>query len=123
MDRVVPTAARSRRGLIGLTNVLLPGKGLKEGPFVSELELLGIVEAAADDEVIEHEERELIESIIEFGDTVAREVMVPQPDMVVVNDSSTVSRRLDLAIAHGFSRLPVSAHKTTTSSVSPTPRT
>jgi CBS domain containing-hemolysin-like protein len=96
------------RGLIGLTNVLLPGKGLKEGPFVSELELLGIVEAAAEDEVIEHEERQLIESIIEFGDTVAREVMVPQPDMVVVSDDSTVSQALDLAIAHGFSRLPVS---------------
>jgi putative hemolysin len=96
------------RGLIGLTNVLLPGKGLKEGPFVSELELLGIVEAAAQDEVIEHEERQLIESIIEFGDTVAREVMVPQPDMVVVTDTASVSQALDLAIAHGFSRLPVS---------------
>ena len=67
------------RALIGLTNVLLPGKGLKQGPFVSEQELLGIVEAAAEDEVIEHEERELIECIIEFGDTVAREVMVPSP--------------------------------------------
>ena len=55
-------AARRPRGLIGLANVLLPGKGLKQGPFVSEQELLGIVEAAAEDEVIEHEERELIES-------------------------------------------------------------
>ena len=97
------------RGLIGLTNVLLPGKGLKEGPFVSEQELLGIVEAAAEDEVIEHEERELIESIIEFGDTVAREVMMPRPDMVIIENDSTVTAALDLAIAHGFSRLPVHA--------------
>jgi putative hemolysin len=96
------------RALIGLTNVIVRGKGLKKGPFVSEQELLGIVEAAAEDEVIEHEERELIESIIEFGDTVAREVMVPQPDMIVVPDVSSVSQALDLAIAHGFSRLPVS---------------
>ena len=44
---------------------------------MSEQELLGIVEAAAQDDVIEREERELIESIIEFGDTVAREVMTP----------------------------------------------
>lgn len=95
------------RGLIGLTNILMPGRGLKQGPFVSEQELLGIVEAAADDEVIEHEERELIESIIEFGDTVAREVMVPRPDMVIVPNESTVSEGLDLAIANGFSRLPV----------------
>ncbi len=95
------------RGLIGLTNVLLPGKGLKQGPFVSEQELLGIVEAAAQDEVIEHEERELIESIIEFGDTVAREVMLPRPDMVIIPNDATVSSSLDLAIANGFSRLPV----------------
>jgi putative hemolysin len=95
------------RGLIGITNVLIPGKGLKEGPFVSEQELLGIVEIAAEDEVIEHEERELIESIIEFGDTVAREIMVPRPDMVIIPNEATVSSALDLAIAHGYSRLPV----------------
>lgn len=95
------------RGLIGLTNVLLPGKGLKQGPFVSEQELLGIVEAAAEDEVIEHEERQLIESIIEFGDTVAREVMIPRPDMVIIPHESSVSAALDLAIANGYSRLPV----------------
>jgi CBS domain containing-hemolysin-like protein len=95
------------RGLIGLTNLLLPGKGLKEGPFVSEQELLGIVEAAAEDEVIEHEERELIESIIEFGDTVAREIMVPRPDMIVVANDSTITGALDQAIAHGTSRMPM----------------
>jgi CBS domain containing-hemolysin-like protein len=95
------------KALIGLTNVLLPGKGLKQGPFVSEQELLGIVEAAAEDAVIEREERELIESIIEFGDTVAREVMVPRPDMVTIPHDATVSGALDIAIEHGFSRLPV----------------
>jgi putative hemolysin len=95
-------------GLIGLTNVIVRGRGLEQGPFVSEQEFLGIVEAAAEDEVIEHEERELIESIIEFGDTVAREVMVPRPDMVVLTNSATVSDGLNVAIANGFSRLPVS---------------
>jgi putative hemolysin len=95
------------RALIVFTNVLVPGKGLKEGPFVSEQELLGIVGAAADDEVIEHEERELIESIIEFGDTVVREVMVPRPDMLIVDNDATVTAALDLAIANGVSRLPV----------------
>ena len=57
--------------------------------------------------MIEHEERELIESIIEFGDTVAREVMVPRPDMIIVAHDATVTAALDLAIAHGNSRLPV----------------
>jgi putative hemolysin len=94
--------------LIGLTNVIVKGRGLESGPFVSEQEFLGIVEAAAEDEVIEHEERELIESIIEFGDTVAREVMVPRPDMVIVTNTATITDALNLGIAHGFSRLPVS---------------
>jgi putative hemolysin len=95
------------RGLIGLTNVIVRGKGLEQGPFVSESELLGIVEVASQEGVVEHEERELIESIIEFGDTVAREVMVPRPDVVTLDDSSTVTQALDTAIGHGFSRLPV----------------
>ncbi|MFM2437108.1 MAG: hypothetical protein RL353_1098, partial [Actinomycetota bacterium] len=54
-------------GLIKLTNVIVRGKGLAAGPFISEQEFLGIVEAAAQESVIEHEERELIESVIEFG--------------------------------------------------------
>ena len=67
-------------GLIGLTNVIVRGRGLERGPFVSEQEFLGIVEAAAEGEVIEHEERELIESIIEFGDTVVKAMTVSRED-------------------------------------------
>ncbi|MGE0878041.1 MAG: hemolysin family protein [Acidimicrobiia bacterium] len=95
------------RGLIGLTNVVLPGKGLKQGPFISEEEILALAEAAAEEEVIEHEERELIESIIEFGDTVAREVMVPRPDMVTVAADITITDALDRVIKYGYSRVPV----------------
>jgi putative hemolysin len=95
------------RGLIGLTNVIVPGKGLERGPFVNEQELLGIVETAAEEGVVEEEERDLIESIIEFGDTVAREVMVPRPDVVVLTPDLTVTQALDIAMEHGHSRLPV----------------
>ena len=95
------------RGLIKLTNVIVRGKGLESGPFVSEQELLGIVEVAAEDGVVEHEERELIESIIEFGDTIAREVMVPRPDIQVLEHTLTVTQALDVALEEGYSRLPV----------------
>ena len=95
--------------LISLTNVIVRGKGLKQGPFVSEQELLGIVDAAYHDDIIEEEERDLIESIIEFGDTVAREVMVPLPDMITVSSSYTLTQAIDVAIEHGVSRLPVLA--------------
>ncbi|MEN9821638.1 MAG: hypothetical protein RLZ04_64 [Actinomycetota bacterium] len=95
--------------LIKLTNVIVRGKGLEQGPFVSEQELLGIVETAAEDEVIEEEERELIESIIEFGDTIAREVMVPRPDIVSIPHDATVTEAIDLALENGYSRMPVLA--------------
>jgi len=93
--------------LIKLTNVVVRGKGLEKGPFVSEQELLGIVEAAANDDVIEEGERELIESIIEFGDTITREIMVPLPDMVTVPHTVSVSDAVAIAIDNGYSRLPV----------------
>ena len=95
------------RGLIAVSNVLLPGKGLKQGPYVSEEELLALTDAAADDDVIEQEERELIRSVFEFGDTVAREVMVPRPDMVAVEGSQHVTDVIEVALRHGFSRIPV----------------
>ena len=93
--------------LIKVSNIILPGKGLKEGPFVSEEELLATVDVALEDEIIEREERALIHSIIEFGDTVAREVMVPRPDMVAVEGSGKVGDVMEVAIAAGYSRIPV----------------
>jgi CBS domain containing-hemolysin-like protein len=95
------------RGLIGLTNVILPGKGLKRGPYLSEQELLAVADQAVEEAVIEAEERDLIESIIEFGDTVVREVMVPRPDMITVRADFRVEDVLEIVLLNGYSRLPV----------------
>jgi putative hemolysin len=95
------------RSLIGLANVLLPGHGLKEGPFVTEEDLRTMANVAADEDAIENEERRLIHSIFEFGDTVVREVMTPRPDMVAVEVEATVEDAIERAISKGFSRLPV----------------
>ena len=94
------------RGLIGIANVVLPGKGLKQGPFVTEEEIRTMADVAADEDVIEREERQLIHSIFEFGDTVVREVMLPRPDMVVVDADDTIESAIERAIEGGFSRLP-----------------
>jgi len=94
-------------GLIRLSNLFLPGKGMRQGPFVSEHELLAMADAAAQQDVIEREERTLIHSIIDFGDTVVREVMVPRPDMVAVESTGRVDDVVEIAIAAGFSRIPV----------------
>jgi CBS domain containing-hemolysin-like protein len=95
------------RLLIGLSNVLLPGKGLKTGPFVSEEEIRQMAEVSHESGAIEEEEKELIHSIFEFGDTLVREVMVPRPDMVVIESNYTPKAAMDLAMRHGFSRIPV----------------
>ncbi|MGH9103648.1 MAG: hemolysin family protein, partial [Acidimicrobiales bacterium] len=92
--------------LIGLSNVLLRGKGVG-GPFVSEQELLALADQAVREEVIETEERALIRSIIDFGDTVVREVMVPRTDMVAVEARAQVADVLEVAMSAGYSRIPV----------------
>jgi CBS domain containing-hemolysin-like protein len=74
--------------------------------MVTESELLAMADVAVEGEVIETEERELIHSIIEFGDTVVREVMVPRTAMVTVGSDATVEDALDRALAAGFSRVP-----------------
>lgn len=93
--------------LIGISNIVLPGKGIKEGPFVTEDDLKTMATVAAEESGIEHEERELIHSIFEFTDTVVREVMTPRTDMIAVNSANSITEALSIAIEGGFSRLPV----------------
>ncbi|HMS25341.1 MAG TPA: hemolysin family protein [Acidimicrobiia bacterium] len=95
------------RGLIGLSNILMPGKGIKEGPFVTEDDVKTMANVAAQELGIEHEERELIHSIFDFTDTVVREVMTPRTDMIAVSESTTITTALNLSIEQGFSRLPI----------------
>jgi len=91
--------------LIGLADRLI-GRGRGRGGNVTESELLAMADVAHDEEVIEPEERRYIHSIIEFGDTVVREVMVPRPDMVTLDASATVTTALEAALGAGYSRLP-----------------
>ena len=95
------------RALMGLAKSFGSAETERGESPVSEEELLALADVAVEEDVIEHEERELISSIIELGDTVAREIMIPRPDMITVPHAATVTTALDCAIEHGFSRLPV----------------
>jgi putative hemolysin len=97
------------RALIGISNTILPGKGIKSGPYMSDEMLRAMADEAASEEVIEQEERSLIHSIIDFGDTVVRDVMVPRPDMVAVESYARITDVVDVVIPAGFSRIPVYA--------------
>ena len=93
--------------LLGFARFVTPGHGNDAEPDVTEAELLALADVAAEDDVIEHEERELISSIIDFGDTIVREVMAPRPDVVAVEADTPVSEVLEKAMEVGLSRIPV----------------
>jgi CBS domain containing-hemolysin-like protein len=65
-----------------------------------------MADVAADEQEIEREERRLIHSIFEFGDTVTHEVMRPRPDMVAIDANESIEAAISRAIEGGFSRLP-----------------
>ncbi|MDD5447977.1 MAG: hemolysin family protein [Actinomycetota bacterium] len=92
----------------GILRIVMGGEELKkEGLISDEGEIKALVSAAKESEVIEEEERDMIQSIFEFGDRVAREVMVPRPDVFALSEEATVEDALAEAIKEGFSRIPV----------------
>ncbi|GAA1896341.1 hemolysin family protein [Streptantibioticus ferralitis] len=93
--------------LILIGNALTPGRGFRQGPFASEAELRALVDLAEQDSLIEDEERRMVHSVFELGDTIVREVMVPRTDLVMIERTKTIRQALTLALRSGFSRIPV----------------
>jgi CBS domain containing-hemolysin-like protein len=93
--------------LILIGNALTPGKGFRRGPFASEAELRALVDLAEKESLIEDDERRMVHSVFELGDTLVREVMVPRTDLVVIERYKTIRQALTLALRSGFSRIPV----------------
>jgi Mg2+/Co2+ transporter CorB len=79
----------------------------KSGSHMTENELLTIVEASAQDGVIEHEEHEMINNVVDFGDTVARDVMVPAINMTCVEDTVSYDELISIFRKDQYSRMPV----------------
>ncbi|CAN5363732.1 hemolysin family protein [soil metagenome] len=92
--------------LVALGNRVTPGRPRTQ-TFSSEEQLLSMVDEAADGNVLEDEDRELIHSIFEWGDTVVREVMIPRTDMITIDDVETASASMTQFLSTGVSRMPV----------------
>ena len=93
--------------LILLGNALTPGRGFRDGPFTSEAELRDLVDLAEERSLIQDDERQMIHSVFELGETLAREVMVPRTDMVFIERNKTLRQAFSLGLRSGFSRIPV----------------
>jgi CBS domain containing-hemolysin-like protein len=93
--------------LILVGNAITPGRGFRSGPFSTETELRELVDYAEASAVIESGERAMIHSVFEFGDTIAREVMVPRGDVIYIERTKNLRQTLSLFLRSGFSRVPV----------------
>jgi len=93
--------------LIRIGNAVTPGRGFREGPFATQVELREMVDLAEQRGVVEHDERDMIHSVFALGNTIAREVMVPRTEMVWIEENKSAAQALTLALRSGFSRLPV----------------
>jgi CBS domain containing-hemolysin-like protein len=95
------------RLLVVLGNMLTPGRGFRNGPFASEIELREVVDLAQQRGVVAADERRMIQSVFELGDTPAREVMVPRTEMVWIESDKSADQATSLAVRSGYSRIPV----------------
>jgi CBS domain containing-hemolysin-like protein len=96
--------------LVGITSGIIRlfgGDPKAVGPYVTEDDIRALVNAGEEHGVIEEEEKEMIHSIFELGDTAVSEVMTPRTDMVVADADGPVSAGVELAIKEGYSKLPV----------------
>ena len=110
LERVAWVMTPVNAAFLLVTNLIVRAFGVSpvaRGPFVTEADIRNIVNVGAEQNVLEEDEREMIHSVIQFGDTIVREVMKPRPDMVMVEVAASARKALDLVIAEGYSKLPV----------------
>jgi len=96
--------------MVWLSNVISRLFGAQprgEMPFVTEEEIKTLVDAGEEEGVIQEEEKDMIFSIFELEDTLAREVMVPRIDVVALDVRTPMLEALDTIMAAGHSRIPV----------------
>ena len=86
---------------------LLGGDPKPIGPFVTEDDIRTLVNVGEEHGAIEEEEKEMIHSIFEFGDTLVREVMTPRTDMVCADANDPVRTGVETVMREGYSKLPV----------------
>ena len=98
------------RFLVWATNLVAkpfggqPRRGI---PIVTEEEIKTLVDAGEEGGVLEEDEKEMIYSIFEFGETLAREVMVSRVDIVALDAETLLLDAMDVIIKHNHSRVPV----------------
>lgn len=82
-------------------------KNNDDNNMVTEDELRAMVEVSHEDGVIEKEEKKMIVNVVDFGDTVAGDIMLPRVDMVMVSVESSYEEILKIFREERYTRIPV----------------
>lgn len=98
--------------LVALGQAVAPGAPSGDDAFVSEEEFREFVDRAAESDMIEDNEAELIHSVFDFGDTLVRSVMVPRTDIVSIATGADLETAMGLFLRSGYSRIPVIGENT-----------
>jgi CBS domain containing-hemolysin-like protein len=110
---LIPRQLGRRRTSIAYRSAAMLGFAIRLGGWANDLlpepEPEEPVEQAngEEQEQADEQERELIDSVLEFGETLVREVMTPRPDMVTVPVTATIEEVVEIASAEGYSRVPI----------------
>lgn len=93
--------------ILFLENIKSMEKDIDEQHEASEEEIDALIEEAEEEGIIEKNERELLKSVVEFGDTIVREIMTPRISMICIQNNVTIQKLRDLVIKEKHSRIPV----------------
>lgn len=93
--------------LIRVGNLFHPGEDFQEGPYSTEVELREMVDIAQEQGVVETTEGRMIQNIFDLASTHARQVMVPRPEMIWIEQDKTAAQATRLMVRSGHSRVPV----------------
>lgn len=93
--------------ILFLENIKSVEKDFDDQHEASEEEIDALIEEAEEEGIIEKEEGELLKSVVEFGDTVVREIMTPRVSMICIPKEATIEELRDLVIKEKHSRIPV----------------
>lgn len=96
--------------LTRITNLIikiLGGKPDDKKPFITEEELKTLVDVSSKEGVLEHEEKEMIYNIFEFGDLRVADVMIQRMDIKAISVEDTYDEIIEMFKSEKFSRLPV----------------
>lgn len=93
--------------LVSCASLMLGRMRAPAAAVSSEEEIVALADAAVAADVLEKDEGEIIHSLLDFGDALVRDVMIPRPDVLAVADDTTVSEAIDRLVERGVSRMPI----------------